>query len=54
MNQDKSGTSRVGGRVSSFDIIFELTAMNPKIVMMLAKQVQECQKRTPDGIVRST
>lgn len=23
--------------------------MNPKIVMMLAKQVQECQKKTPDG-----
>lgn len=23
--------------------------MNPKIVMMLAKQVQECQRKTPDG-----
>ena len=23
--------------------------MNPKIVMMLAKQVQECQKKTPEG-----
>ena len=23
--------------------------MNPKIVMMLAKQVQECQKKMPDG-----
>ena len=23
--------------------------MNPKIVMMLAKQVQECQKKVPDG-----
>ena len=23
--------------------------MNPKIVMMLAKQVQECNKKTPDG-----
>ena len=25
--------------------------MNPKIVMMLAKQVQECQKKMPDGKV---
>lgn len=23
--------------------------MNPKVVMLLAKQVQECQKKTPDG-----
>ena len=23
--------------------------MNPKIVMVLAKQVQECQKKSPDG-----
>lgn len=23
--------------------------MNPKIVMALAKQVQECNKKTPDG-----
>ena len=27
--------------------------MNPKVVMMLAKQVQECQKKTPDGKQRS-
>lgn len=27
--------------------------MNPKIVMMMAKQVQECQKKTPDGKYRS-
>jgi hypothetical protein len=25
--------------------------MNPKIVIMLAKQVQECQKKSPDGTV---
>lgn len=23
--------------------------MNPKIIMMIAKQVQECTKKTPDG-----
>ena len=23
--------------------------MNPKIVMLLAKQVQQCQKKVPDG-----
>jgi len=23
--------------------------MNPKIVIMIAKQVQECQKKTPAG-----
>jgi len=25
--------------------------MNPKIVMMIGKQLQECQKKTPDGIM---
>lgn len=27
--------------------------MNPKVVMMVAKQVQECQKKTPDGMLES-